>query len=69
MTKLVSLLSDEASYMAMNVLYYDEESKKKVFEAIKTHVKDKVDKIAFLEVEDWSNKVFVMSKDKKVKND
>jgi hypothetical protein len=69
LTKLVSLLDDEASYMAMNVLYYDEESKKKVIEALKTHVRSKVDKMALLEVEDWTNKVFVMAKDKKVKGD
>jgi hypothetical protein len=55
--------------MAMNVLYYDVESKEKVFDALKKHVRSKVDKISMLDIQDWSNKVFVMSKDAKVKND
>lgn len=69
LSKLVSLLESEAGYMAMNVLYYDEDSKKRVFEAMKTHVRPKVDKMSFLEVEDWNNKVFIMSRDARVKND
>ena len=69
LTKLVSLLEDQASYLAMNILYYDEASKKRVFESLKSHIRPKVDKISFLEMEDWSNKLFVATRDSKTKSD
>jgi len=53
----------------MNVIYYDNETKEKVFEALNKSVKEKVDTMAYLEVEDWSNKVFVMAKDSNHKPD
>lgn len=58
-------MKPECSYLAWNVLYYSTESKDKVFEALKTHCASKVDVMSYLEVEGWSNKVFVMAKDPK----
>ena len=66
--KLSSLLS-ETGYLALNVLYYNNDTKDKVFNSFKTHLKNKFDKMQYLEIEDWSNKVFVMSRDSKVKDD
>ena len=69
LAKLLALLDPKTGYLAMNVLYYDEESKLKVHEAFKNHIKGKVDKMAMLEFEGWSNKVFVFSRDAMAKKD
>jgi len=66
--KLSSLLAD-TGYLAMNVLYYSNETKEKVFDAFNTHLKNKFDKLNYLEIEDWTNRVFVMSRDAKLKDD
>lgn len=62
LSKLVSLMNPKSSYLAMNVLYYDEESKTRVFDSLKQHVVPNVDQISYLESQNWTNKVFIMSK-------
>lgn len=64
LTKLVSLMKPDSSYLAMNVLYYDEEAQKRVFDTFKQTVLPKVDKMQYLVSENWTNKLFVMTKDK-----
>lgn len=63
MTKLVSLANPESSYIAMNVLYYDEETKSKVMKTFKENVRNKVDSLFYAEIEGWTNKVFIFAKD------
>ena len=63
MTKLVSLANPESSYIAMNVLYYDEETQSKVMKKFNDHVKTNVDSLYFAEIEGWTNKVFMFAKD------
>ena len=53
----------ERFYIAMNVLYYDEETKQKVFARMSEGLSGKVDNLAYLEVEEGANKVFVFTKD------
>ena len=69
LSKLVSLMNPECSYLAMNILYYDLDSKSRVFDTLKQHVLPKVDKVSYLESENWTNKVFIMSKDQTAKSE
>lgn len=66
--KLTSLANPESSFMCMNVLYYDNETKTKVFDAFNKHVKPNVSTLAMLEVEGWTNKVFVFARDPRTAN-
>lgn len=60
---LIKHANQERFYISMNVLYYDEETKQKVFAQMTEGLSGKVDNMAYLEVEEGANKVFVFTKD------
>ena len=66
LAKLLSLSYPDSSYVTMNVLYYDAETKGKVMDIFR-QVKSKVSSLYFAEIEGWTNKVFMMANDKTAK--
>ena len=54
-------MADKDSYLCMNVLYYDSETEKKVKTSFKESSKAHGE-LSFLEVEDWTNKLFCVAK-------
>ena len=64
MTKLASLAADGTSYLALNILYYDEEAKQRAHKLMQQV--PGFSSVALFEAEESTNKVFLLSRDPNV---